>query len=253
MNIHRAKSAGIVLCVCLVGCFYIGKDQYEDVLKKPSSEWSSRDCLTVVLSAMSNNFSDPSTCIRVVATPYYPAVIAALGRLSQQKAHATESHYEHDMDTLLKAQVGLFMDWDKGALVDARGNYFRERTQIDSLMFLVTVRNTSTCNVPYVVAKTRMGYQYVPLSSPGVWPCYLPDITDLEKHIFLQNDSNKTLEPRYVWGKRHNQLTQDETLLVMFPLREKQGHFLEGSEHFYLIIHGFVQDIKLQFTVSDIR
>ncbi len=245
---------GLLFLSCtLIGCFYLGQERYEDILRHPSSEWSSRDCLTIILSVMGNNFIDQTTCIRVMATPFYPAVIAAASRIGQQRTHFDEPSYQHDMDTLLKAEVGLFMDWNKGTLVDSRGNYYRDASQLDSLMFLVTIVNTSTCNIPNVLVGVGSHVQSVPLATPSDWPCYIPDITNLEDRITLLNDRDDTLRPRFVWGKRHNQLTTDETLLIMFPLRNNPRHFLDGSEDMYLILRGFDHDIKLHFPVSEIR
>ncbi len=244
----------LLFCCALASCFYIGQERYENVLERPPSEWSSRDCMTVILSVMGNNFLDQSTCIRVMATPYYPAVIAAASRLGQSRTHTSEDAYQRDMDTLLKAEVGLFMDWQKGALVDARGNYYHSVSQIDSLMFLISIINTSSCNIPSVSVELRPHlFQSVPLASLSDWPCYIPDITDLENRIVLLNDKRDILHPRFVWGKRHNQLTTEETLLVMFPLRNQERHFLDGSENMYLILKGFDHDIKLHFPVSEIR
>ncbi len=248
------KSAAVFFCIFLAGCFYIGQDRYEDILRHPSSEWSNRQCLTVILSVMGNNFLDQTTCIRVMATPYYPAVIAAANRIGQQRTHLSEDAYQRDMDTLLKAEVGLFMDWQKGALVDSRGNYYRDITQLDSLMFLVTIINTSSCNIPNVSVQLKPHvFQSVPLASPSDWPCYIPDITDLENRIMLLNDKKDVLRPRVVWGKRHNQLTTDETLLIMFPLRSATGHFLDRSEHMCLLLKGFDHDINLDFSLAMLR
>ena len=98
-----------------------------------------------------------------------------------------------------------------------------------------------------------MSQSPLPSLKPYDWPCYIPDIINLEQNIFLINEKNKFIKPKYVWGKRRSQLTMEETLLVMFQLREGNYHFLDGSEKIYLGIKGFNADIKLELPLSLIR
>ncbi|MBI3364758.1 MAG: hypothetical protein HY033_07615 [Ignavibacteriae bacterium] len=248
------KNLLIIVLVTFTGCFYFGKDQYADVLEKPPSEWSSRDCLTILTSVMVHNLNDQGANVQIIATPYYPSVIKAINRREQDFKHESEDQYQLSMDTLLKASTGLYMDWQKGSLVDAKGNYLRDRTQIDSLMFMITLRNKSwPCNIPLMLVPIPGGYKMVPLASPADWPCYIPDIVDLDKRIFLQNDRGDTMKPRVVWGRKNNLLTMEETLLVMFPLRTSVGHFLQDSQNMYLTLTGFDQKIQLKFPLSLIR
>ncbi len=240
----------------IAGCFYFGRDDYEDVLKKPSSEWSSRDCLTIVLGVMQHNLFDQATNVTVIATPYYPSVVIAIGRIQQQTKHLSEREFQTQLDTSLLLQSGVYMDWRKTMIVDPRGNYVKDKSQFDSLMFLVTLKNRSwPCAVPLQQVRTSDGgVIMMPLMSMADWPCYIPDIGDLEERIFLSNDRGDTVRPRYVWGRRNSQLTMDETLVAMFPFGSLNGHpFLEDSENIYLIVRGFEKDLKLQFPVSRFR
>src|ERR1041385_9450824 len=92
----------MVSLLCLIfadGCFYLGKNQAEDILQKPSSQWSSRDCLTVILSSMQNNLYDQgSPNIKLIATPYTPAVIAAINRMSQTREHWSDDETQRPND-----------------------------------------------------------------------------------------------------------------------------------------------------------
>jgi len=211
-----------------------------------------------------NYWRGDSPNIKVMATAYSPAVITAINRISQSKQHWSEGDYQYQMDTLLYHVVGLYMEWQTNRFMDPRGNYLRHPRQLDSLMFLVTLNNRSwPCNVPMVSKfigyqgnKSTGGrterYQTTPLMNLSDWPCYIPDITDLDKRIYLKNDNGLTLKPKYVWGRRNNQLTMEETLLVMFPLRNGTEHFFDKTEDVYLVIEGFDADIRLRFPVADI-
>ncbi|MBI5476014.1 MAG: hypothetical protein HY964_04680 [Ignavibacteriales bacterium] len=241
------------------GCFYVGKDRYEDVLQKPSIDWSSRDALTVIISPIANNlFDQQSPNIKVFATPYYPSVILGIQRAAQQREHWSEEQFCFNTDQLLKDGAGLYMDWESYRFVDARGNYFHDKTQIDSMLFLITIENRSwPCNIPIMTALVsnggRVAYQNVPLASPSDWPCYMPEITDIKDRIFLINSQNKYIKPKYIWGVRHNILSNPETIFAMFHFRNGDYHFLKKSNKMFLVIEGFENEIKLSFPLSMMR
>ncbi len=241
------RHLGIALIACLPGCFYVGGDQYADILQKPSVEWSSRDDLTVLISPIAHNlFDQGSPNVKVFATPYYPSVIIAIARGRQRLSHWSETQYQSYAEGLAKDDLGMYIDWDKNAFVDSRGNYFRDPLQIDSLMFLVTIHNNGW--PPNVVYGPGNGAMI--LIAAGM---YQASISNLEDNIYLVNDKAKFIRPQYVWGKRNKWLTFDETLFVMFRLRNGEHHFLEGSENMYLGIKGFEKDIMLTFPLSAIQ
>ena len=224
-----AAVVSVAILSSIAGCFYFGRNDYEDVLKKPSNEWSSRDCLTIVLGAMQSNLSDDATNIRIFATPFYPSVITAINRMLQESKHLSDNQFREGLDSALALQAGVYRDWQKGELVDSRGNYVRHQSQFDSLMFVLTLRNNGGIS-------------------------YAPDISDLEKRIFLVNESGKCLPPRYVWGRRRSTLEMEETLVVMFNLAlDGRNKFLEGSHDFFLIVNDFEPQMKLQFPISRFR
>ncbi len=214
------------------GCFYFGKYTYHDIIKKQSDEWSIRDALIVLASPIAHNLYDKRTNIKIMATPYYPSVIFAIQRIAQRINHWTEEQFRINTEQLLKDNIGLYIEWETNHLVDSRGNYFRSIEQVDSLMLLITIENNA-------------------------WPSYIPDITNLEERIFLVNDKGEFIKPKYVWGKRKNQLAITERMFVMFHFTKRDGnateanyHFLRGSENMYLIIQGFEMDIKLTLPLS---
>ena len=229
------------------GCFYFGKDGYEDVTVRSPNTWSTRDCITIIMGATSDNLQNTSSPnIKVIATAYTPSVImsvnrraAILGRYHQpipfsevppiEPSDVTEKDFRPTVDLLLQEESGIYYDWEKGKYVDARGNYVSDYTQIDSLTFLLAIYNEG-------------------------WPAYLPDITHLEEQIILLNDQNKFIKPLQVWGKRRNKLTIiEEDLIVKFQLRKDDYHFLQDSKHMNLVIAGFDEQITLAFPVSIIR
>lgn len=244
----------LILCCILVGCFYVGQDRFSDIIQRPPSTWSNRDCLTVVLAAMHHNYFDQnSPNIKVMAMPYTPWVVMALNRLSQSKQRWSDTEYEHQLDAALKGISGLYLDWDVNHFVDSRGNYLRNVGQLDSLLFMVTLRNNSwPCNVPVISVPISSGgqttYKDAPLLSPVDYPCYIPDITDLDARIYIETDNGLTIKPRVVWGRKRNLLTLEETLLVMFPLRSGTQHLFDKTGEVYLVLKGF--DAKIRFTFS---
>lgn len=250
-----------VLLLFFSGCFYIGQEQYEDVLRKSSDQWSSREALTVLISPMGHNFNDPRTNIKIMATPYYPSVILAIQRNAQRLHHWTEEEFRSNTDALAKDALGLSVNWRDNRFVDSHGDYFRNELQIDSLMFLITIDNRAwPCNSMVAFFTTgniysTTGQSSPPIMMPVVSPenCYTPDITELEQQIYLVNSRGYYIKPKFVWGKRHNILTVDETLFAMFQVREGSYHFFRGSEKVSLVVKGFEKDIILDFPLSRAR
>jgi hypothetical protein len=251
------RGGGFLLALAVGGCFYVGKEQAEDVLQKPVTQWSSRDCLTVLLSSMRNNLFD-QRCpnVKVIATPYTPAVIAAINRMKQEKEHWSDAETQQQIETALTLQAGLYFDGLTNQLFDSRGNSLRSTTQLDRFQFLLTLRNNSwPCTPPmqtFGVGGT-IGHITMPLARLGDWPCYIPGITDLDDRILLQNDKGVTLKPEHVWGRRNNILSTEETLVVLFDLKQGEGRFFEDTRNAYLIITGFDAAIRLSFPVSAVN
>ena len=247
-----------ILTICIFsGCFYFGKNQYADVVRKPNSDWDFRECLTVISAPIGHNYFDFRTNIKASATPYYPSVVLAIQRNAQRIMHWSESEFQVNADALMKEDNGIYIDWATNKMVDSRGNYFQHHTQIDSLMFLITLINTAwtTINSSMLVNISGDPNHPVPVMVPLISfdQCYLPDISNIENRIFLINDENKFIQPIYVWGRRSNFLTNEETLFAMFYFREGDHHFLRDSDEMLLLIKGFESDIRLEFPLSMMR
>jgi hypothetical protein len=213
-----------LLCLVLfAGCFYFGKDQIEEILDRPSSSWSSRDGLTILMQTMVNNLLDQnSSVVKAIVTPYYPAVIAALNRTDQRSKHLSEEQFRKEVDQQVWEDLGL----------------------------LLSLSNTSwPCVSPMIVTPAGI----FPMFGPNNFPCYTPDISHLEECVYLINDKNDTLRATSVRGRRWDVLASEETILVKFRLRDADRIFLKGVDTFYLIVSGFdrpLPQIKLEFQVS---
>lgn len=251
----------LVLFVCfpLAGCFYIGQERFEDIVRNPPSTWSSRDCLTVILSAMVHNLHDVDKNVEVIATPFYPSVVLALNQIQRSQYHWSEDDAKYHLDELMRGSSGLYVDWKDGRFVNSRGNYFRDQTDIDSLLIVVTLKNkTYPCATPYatVVQPGKDGdvhYASVPLLATADWPCYMPNITDIGSRIWLISEKGDTLRPKYVWGRRHETLTTTETLFILFPLRGLSHHFLAESNKCWFEIAGFTTSMKFALITAKMR
>ncbi len=267
----------------LSGCFYVGKDTYDDLVKQSPDTWSTRDCLTIVMAATKNNFTDQSCPnIKVAATVYSPKVIMAnyrrahiLGRhhetsqlslpelpSGESLESIADSQYISSLDILMQEETGLYYDWQTDRYVDSRGNYVRSYTQLDSLTFFIAIENKSWPCVPVLIMPqelqlppTRIIIQ-IPmhtLTKLDYDPCYLPDISNLENEIYLVNDQNKFIRPLMVWGKQQNLLMATENLIVKFRVRKDDYHFLEHSDYMRLVIDGFDSKIMLDYPVAVLR
>jgi hypothetical protein len=156
------------------------------------------------------------------------------------------------VDALMREDNGIYMIWTINGLVDSRGNYFKKHTQIDSLMFLITLNNTAWSSINsnmevLVHGKPRV----VPLINFDQYQ--IPDISNIENQIFLVSKKGEFIKPRYMGGRRNNILTTEESLFAMFYFREGDHHFLSNSDEMYLLIKGFEGDIRLEFPLSMMR
>jgi hypothetical protein len=229
--------------ILLSGCFYFGKDNFEDVARKSPETWDTRDCLTIILGAAQSNYADDihNPGIKIVAIPYYPSVIAAIERHAHllgplQYAPFTYNHseetYRRRLDSMLAIEAGVFMDWSQAKYVDAHGKYLQDPTQVDFLMLYISLSNVHW---------------------PGVPPDQVPDIANLENNMYLLNDRNELLRPRYVFGKQHTRLTTEEMLHVTFILKNDSSHFLANSRTMRLVIEGFSDPLVFEFPLSRMR
>ncbi len=228
MNLLRFHSELLFIILILSSCNYFRLDTYNEVIQRPYYDWNYRDELIVMSSPLAHNLFDNRTNIKIMVTPYYPSVILAIQRNAQRKYGWAETEFRLNTDVLFHEALGMFYEWDTRRVVDCRGNYLKDKCQFDSLLVLISIENKG-------------------------WPSYIPDITYLEDRIYLVNENNKFIKPKYVWGKKKNILIFSETLLAMFCLREGEYHFLEGSKEMYIAIKGFESDQRLILPLSMMR
>lgn len=239
----------LIIFIAFQGCWFWGQRDALDITATPSSLWTQKECLTVIMGAQNNNLLDFRTNIKSIATPYYPSVVKAIGRRAQAEHGWTEVEFRRYVDGLLNQGSGMFVDWDHpGEIVyDAALHPLAGIDQFDSLLFLLSLTNTAwPCGKVLIVGSVA-----IPLDKPD---CEAPEITRIEGNIFLVNEDGKFITPQFVFGRRMNYLTNnDESLFILFKLREGDHHFLGDSRKFYLAIKGFENDIRLEFRTDIMR
>ncbi|TAK61918.1 MAG: hypothetical protein EPO24_05415 [Bacteroidetes bacterium] len=244
------KYVAILVLITITGCVH---HEFDTIVKKPVSEWSAPDCLTIMSMATSNNFANDDARVRVIVTPFSPLVVTAFTRLQQERQRLSAAAYHSLVEDRLLEDLGIYYDTKTGYTFDARGNYYRDEAQIDSLLILLSLENkTYPCTPPIVMVP--IGKEKIPkmrqLMNVGDYPCYTPEITDLEKQIFLKNEKDELLQPRGVYGKRGKVFFKREQLLLLFSLRQGEKNFFDGSKRIYLTINeldgGITMEIPLE-------
>ena len=240
----------IVLAAALAGCF----TPAEEVLRTPPGSWSRRDCLTVMVSSMRHNLNDNGANVQAIVTPYVPRVVEAIARLQQLDDSTDDETTRNNLDLLLKSGAGLFIDWEHGGrLANARGNYYRHPRELDSLLFMVMLKNRSwPCNVPLQTVQVQPGvYGTRPIAGLADWPCLTPEIDDLDRTMFLVNAAGDTLRPKFIWGRNNEVLTMEEHIFAMFDFSGGRGRpFLEESDGVTMVFSGFDRPMKFEFPLG---
>src|SRR5437899_1053491 len=135
------KKAVLLQIFLLSGCHNSGQLRYEEIIARPSSDWSGEECFMVASIPVTYNVFDQNTSVKIFATPYYPSVILAIQRAAQKVNHWSEETFCANTDTLMADAAGMYVDWKQNRLVDSRGYYLRDKTQIDAIEFLITIDN----------------------------------------------------------------------------------------------------------------
>jgi len=252
MNILlKATSAGLIFMVALLagGC---ALDKYDSVISKHSNLWTKYDCGTVITGATSGNLADKNAKVKVLALPFSPSVLTALTRLDQLKQHWTADQYMRHLEDQLAIIAGVLYESKADQYYDAKGNYLNKLGQLDRMVFMVEIQNTTWPCVNPILAWSPFGQTTLFQSLTDV-PCYMPDITDLDQRIFLTNERMEVVRPISVYGKKNNLLTVEENLIIIFPVSESSKGFFEGTKDITLNVAGFDCEIKLPFNPERIR
>lgn len=235
------------ICAFLIsGCFYLGQNTHQDIVTTPSATWSAPELLTVIMESGNHNLYDTRTNIKVIATPYFPSVVKAIGRRAQIQYHWSEGEFHRYVDNLVLESCGMYIDWDQSnePIYTEGLAPLESPMQFDSVMFLISLKNAAWPCGKMMSIYTESGQTIViPLDNTD---CAPPDISDLEKRIFLVNKVGDRLQPALVWGKHMNFLTaNEEFIFVKFDFPFEGRHFLSHSDEFDLNIVGFEKDIRL--------
>jgi len=216
------------------GCF----STREEILKEEASTWDMREAMTILASEMSHNLMKESDNILAIVTPFSPNVVTALIRMQQVKKHWNKDENKVHLDRLLKDATGLYVD-TAGTLWTSTGNRVRGMHDVDSMLFYVSLINrTWPCQPPM--------FNGIPLIALADVPCDLPDISDLEFRIVLENTEGIQKSPKYVAGKKNSILMEQEWLFILFDFTDDKD-FLKSGITFKIM--GF--DNRLSFDVVD--
>jgi len=248
----------LILAVAAAGCFYVMKDDYDEVLERPSSQWSSRERLTIIAAVSQSNLWDKGTNVGVVVIPYYPSVITAINRSMQATKGWDEDELQRSIALTVSDDTMSSLFQNHANLLNEKGNYHRDILELDSLMFFVTLTNRSwPCAVPLVevqMSKDATVRKMVPMFLQSDMPCPSYDISTLAEHVYLLNDQNLKLHPRWIWGRKHESLTSQETLLLMFKFRSGEYHFFRKTKgSMKMVVEGFDRSVYLDFPLARIR
>ena len=246
------KVLPVLLCL-LSGCYYFGQNTYHDVAVNPSSDWSPPEQLTIIIGAGNHNLLDYRTNIKAIATPYFPSVVKAIGRRAQIQYHWTEEYFRSYVDNLIHDGSAMFIDWDKTdePVYDSRLQPLVSPEQFDSLMVLLTLKNSAWPCGKHLILTMSGDLVYIPLDNPDCMP---PDITNIESKVFLVNEQDEAISPASVWGRKMNYLTNiEETLFLKFKLRDGDHHFFRNSRKFYLLIKGLEGNIRLELSTTKMK
>lgn len=248
-----------ILSLCLLfGCYYLGKNTFNDVIVRSSGGWSGPECLTVIIGAASHNLSDTRSAIKIIATPFYPSVVRAIGRRAQLQYHWDERYFQSYVDRLVHYSSGMYVDWERpDEIIYAAGlEPLQDATQFDSVMFLLTFQIIGWSSkdlhiqVPIPIEGGGTITQSIPLDEHvDDDPADIKDGT-----ILLINEKGETISPTLLVGKRMAYLTQnEESIFAKFDFRTPDHHFLDGSQYFVLSIRGYESDIRLRFPTERMR
>jgi len=237
----------LTLTPLLTCCYYLGQNTYADIVVNPSTVWSSPEVLTLVMEASNNNLRDFRNNVKVIATPYYPSVVKAIGRRGQFTGHWSEEGYREFVDALLFSSSGMLVDWEKDERIFAgRSGYLTGPEQYDSLTFLVSMQNWGWPCVKLL----SVGGRTIGIGNPD---CDVPEMANFEEKVLLVNEENKFIRPVLVWGIRQNALMNEETIFLKFRLRSGEHHFLEHSSKMFLVFKGFGDVIRLEYSTALMR
>lgn len=207
------------------GCAQLDRAQLREILKIHPNEWTLEDCNSLLASLVVHNMFDVNSRVRVYATPCYPVFITAYNRKEQLQQQWTDEDFRREVERQGREFLGMTVNWQTWEFLDVKQGVYRDRTQLDSLVVLITIVNKS-------------------------YPYYSPDLTTLKDRVLLRDDAGHTLRPLSMKGRKGDLLVREETVSVVFPVRRGARHFLDGSATVWLVLEGFGDDVTLPLPVS---
>ena len=116
----------LILGWIAAGCFYVITDDYNDILERPSSQWTSRERLTVIASVAQSNLSDRETNVGIVVIPYYPSVITAINRSMQATKGWDEDELQRSIALTVSDDTMSSLFQNHANLLNEKGNYHKD-------------------------------------------------------------------------------------------------------------------------------
>jgi hypothetical protein len=223
-----------------IGCWDPGHSlETSAILSKPSSQWTEAECTAILAHEMVNNTLNRDASVYGFALPCTPTVLLAYNRRQQQRDHLSEADFTESLDRMTRYCLGMVYDPDSGRFLDNHGNTYHTIQQASTLFMIVFLDNRIDVTN---IMNPELGLDFNFM--------YLPDITDIDKQIYLENDLNDVIKPFYVKGRKHTDLMKEEQLHVLFRCNDEMRHFLQTSTKINLVIEGFGGPIKLPLDLN---
>ena len=227
-----------LLTICIVvgmvteSCFTIGQKEYEQLSQMETTAWDPNETMAMVAGASSSNYMNrDGGPIKVIATPYFPSVIRAMGKRQQERHNWSDAQREEFIAEMIQEHVGERFKWDRPEA-------------IDSLTIQINLTNTTyPCVSPTLIMSMYLNSR--PLFGTGQIPCYEPSIVGIQDRIYIENERGLKLHARSYYGIRHGTLTTEETFLLKFQVATGSYNFVLHSKSLTLHIEGFEQYIAL--------
>lgn len=110
----------------------------------------------------------------------------------------------------------------------------------DTLSFLLLLDNKQyPCVAPVILGTGKQ------IISQSFMPCEDFYIGDIQDKLYLENEKGNRIKPFYIWGRRHDYLTTEETMIAKFRVGIKGWRWTEHSSEINLVLDGKYK-IKLQ-------
>jgi hypothetical protein len=224
-----------------IGCWDPGRSlETSDILKKPSTEWTQAECTALLADRLTNNTLKKDVSVYAYVLPCTPTVLMAYNRRKQHEDHLTESEFSENLDRMTRYCLGMVYDPDSGRFLDNHGNTFHTIQQAGTLFMIVYLDNRIGVENLFNPQIPGLDFNFM----------QLPDLTDIDRKVYLENDAGEKITPFYVKGRHHPYLYREEELHVLFRCTDDMKHFLQHSTKVNFVLEGFGRPIELPLDLT---